>query len=114
MVISGALAGLAGVTYFCGHTGSIQPGVIPPMGFNAIAVALLGNSDPIGCILASVLITVISEGSIYLSSQQGVDIEIADLITAVILIFAACSEFIRRYVARAQAEGKKAKGEQGA
>ncbi|MCR5733257.1 MAG: ABC transporter permease [Lachnospiraceae bacterium] len=101
MIISGALAGLAGVTYFCGYYGSIQPGVVPSMGFNAIAVALLGNSDPIGCIFASFLITVISKGSIYMSSQQGVDIEIADLITAVILIFAACSEFIRMYVSRA-------------
>ncbi|MCR4740054.1 MAG: ABC transporter permease [Lachnospiraceae bacterium] len=101
MLISGGLAGLAGVTYFCGYYGSIQPGVVPSMGFNAIAVALLGNSDPVGCIFASFLITVISKGSIYMSSQQGVDIEIADLITAVILIFAACSEFIRMYVSRA-------------
>ena len=53
----------------------------------------------------------ISKGSIYLSSQQGVDIEIADLITAVILIFAACGEFIRRYVAKASAEIEQAKKE---
>ena len=111
MVISGALAGMAGVTFFCGYTGSIQPGVVPGMGFNAIAVSLLGNSDPIGCIFSSFLITILSKGAIYLSSQQGVDIEIADLITAVILIFAACSEFIRMYVTRAAAEIKQAEGE---
>ncbi|MCR5357636.1 MAG: ABC transporter permease [Lachnospiraceae bacterium] len=110
MLISGALSGMAGVTYFCGYFGSIQPGVVPSMGFNAIAVALLGNSDPLGCMLASFLITVISKGSIYLSSQQGIEIEIADLITAVILIFAACSEFIRMYVTRAAAEKAQAKG----
>ncbi len=113
MVISGALAGVAGVTYFCGYTGSIQPGVVPGMGFNAIAVSLLGNSDPIGCIFSSFLITIISKGAIYLSSKQGVDIEIADLITAVILIFAACSEFIRMYVTRAAAEIKQAEEERG-
>jgi simple sugar transport system permease protein len=111
MIISGALAGMAGVTYFCGYTGSIQPGVIPSMGFNAIAVALLGNIDAIGCIFSSFLITILSKGAIYLSSQQGVDIEIADLITAVILIFAACSEFIKMYVTRASIEGKQAEGE---
>ena len=114
MMISGALAGLAGVSYFCGYTGSIQPGVVPSMGFNAIAVALLGNTDAIGCVFASFLITVISKGSIYLSSQQGVDIEIADLITAVILIFAACGEFIRRYVAKASAEIEQANKESAA
>ena len=110
MIISGALAGLAGVTYFCGYMGSIQPGVVPGMGFNAIAVALLGYSDPIGCIFASFLITVISNGSIYMSSQQGVEIEIADLITAFILIFSACSEYIRIYADRAASELKEKGG----
>lgn len=98
MTISGGLAGLAGVTYFCGYFASIQPGVVPSMGFNAIAVALLGNSDPIGCVFSSVLVTIISKGSIYMSSQQGVEIEMSDLITSVILIFAACSEFLGMYV----------------
>jgi simple sugar transport system permease protein len=117
MILSGALAGLAGVTYFCGYVGSIQPGVVPSMGFNAIAVALLGCSDPVGCIFSSFLITIISKGSIYMSSQQGVEIEIADLITAFILIFSACSEYIRRYVAKAAMEIKtteEAKGGAGA
>lgn len=106
MTISGALAGLAGVTYFCGYTASIQPGVVPSMGFNAIAVALLGCCDPIGCIFASFLVTVISKGSIYMSSQQGVEIEISDLITSVILIFAACSEFLRLYIEKISMEIK--------
>lgn len=110
MTISGALAGLAGVTYFCGYLGTIQPGVVPTMGFNAIAVALLGCSDPIGCIFASFLITIISKGSIYMSSQQGVEIELADLITAFILIFSACSEFIRMYVGSVAAELNELKG----
>ncbi|MCR5304691.1 MAG: ABC transporter permease [Lachnospiraceae bacterium] len=104
MMLSGALAGLAGVTYFCGYMGTIQPGVIPSMGFNAIAVALLGNSNPVGCIFASFLITIITRGSIYMSSQQGVEIELADVITAIILIFAACSEFFRMYVSRLEQE----------
>jgi len=104
MMISGALAGLAGVTYFCGYLAAIQPGVVPGMGFNAIAVALLGVSSPIGCVFASFLVTVISKGAIYMSSQQGVDIEIADLIIAIILIFSACTEFIRMNVGRLSME----------
>lgn len=104
MTISGALAGLAGVTYFCGYVASIQPGVLPSMGFNAIAVALLGNCDAIGCIFSSFLITVISKGSIYMSSQQNIEIEIADLVMAIILIFTACAEFLRMYVGRLSTE----------
>lgn len=104
MILSGALAGLAGVTYFCGYVASIQPGVLPDMGFNAIAVALLGNCNAIGCIFSSFLITVISKGSIYMSSQQNVEIEIADLVMAITLIFTACAEFLRMYVGRLSAE----------
>ncbi len=113
MTLSGAVAGLAGVTYFCGYLASIQPGVVPGMGFNAIAVALLGNSDPIGCIFASFLITCISKGSIYMSSQLGVEIEIADLITAVILTFSACSGFIKKYVGEIGMDLEKEKGAKG-
>ena len=91
MTISGALAGLAGVSYFCGYLEAIQPGSTPAMGFDAIAVSLLGGNNPIGCIFASFLITILSKGSIYMSARQNIDPEIARLITVFILIFAACS-----------------------
>ncbi len=96
MTISGALAGLAGVSYFCGYYASIQPGTTPSMGFDAIAVSLLGGNNPIGCIFASFLITIISKGSVYMSSRQNIEPEIASLITAFILTFAACSAFLSR------------------
>ena len=96
MTLSGALAGLAGVSYFCGYLASIQPGVVPSMGFDAIAVSLLGANNPLGCVLASFLITVISKGSIYMSSSQNIDQEIASLIAAFILTFAACSAILER------------------
>lgn len=96
MTLSGALAGLAGVSYFCGYLAAIQPGVVPSMGFDAIAVSLLGGNNPVGCVLASFLITVISKGSVYMSSRQNIDMEIASLVTAFILTFAACSSVIGR------------------
>lgn len=95
MVFSGALAGLAGVTYFLGYYGSIQPRVLPTTGFDAIAVSLLANSNPIGIIFSSLLITVISKGSTYMNSASGLEAEIASLITGVILLFSACGVFIR-------------------
>lgn len=96
MTLSGMLAGLAGVSYFCGYLASIQPGMTPSMGFDAIAVSLLGGNNPIGCVLASFLITIISKGSVYMSSRQNIEPEIASLITAFILTFAACSAFLSR------------------
>ena len=95
MLISGALAGLAGVTYYLGYFGSIQPRVLPSLGFDAIAVALLGNSNPIGILFASFVINIISEGSAYMSSQAGIDQEIASVITALLLLFSACGVYVK-------------------
>jgi simple sugar transport system permease protein len=95
MVLSGALAGLAGVTYYLGYYASIQPRVLPSIGFDAIAVALLGNSNPIGIILSSFLISIVDKGSTYMSSMAGVRQEIASVITGLILLFSACGTYIR-------------------
>ena len=104
MVISGGLAGLAGVTYYMGYFASIQPKVLSSTGFDAIAVALLGNSNPVGIIFSSFLITVISKGSTYMSSTSGVQAEIASVVTGVILLFSACGAYIRYLANRAKEE----------
>ena len=100
MAISGALAGLAGVTYYLGYFGSIQPDVLISTGFDAIAVCILGNSNPIGIIFSSLLISIIDKGSTYLQSSIGVRSEIGDLITGLILLFSACGAFIAYLVNR--------------
>lgn len=102
MALSGALAGLAGVTYYLGYYGSIQPDVLISTGFDAIAVSLLGNSNPIGILFSSFFITVIDKGSTYMSSTVGVRQEIGSLITGLILLFAACGAFISYLLGRAR------------
>lgn len=95
MTLSGALAGLAGVTYYLGYVGSIQPKVLVSTGFDAIAVSLLGSNNPFGIVFSTMLITLISKGSTYMKSTAGVDPEIASVITAIILLFSACNFYIR-------------------
>ena len=110
MLISGALAGLAGVTYYLGYFASIQPRVLSSTGFDAIAVSLLGNNNPVGIIFSSLLITVVDKGSTYMSSAAGIQAEIADVITGIILLFCACSAFIRYLLPRMKdEEGRKEK-----
>lgn len=100
MLLSGGFAGLAGVTYYLGYFASIQPRVLASTGYDAIAVALLGNSSPVGIIFSSFLITIISKGSTYMSSTSGVQAEIASAITGVILLFSACGAYIKYKVNR--------------
>lgn len=98
MVISGGLAGLAGVTYYLGYFGSIQPKVLVSTGFDAIAVSLLGNSNPIGILFSSFLITIISKGSTYMSSAAGIQAEIASVITGILLLFSACGAYMKQKI----------------
>ena len=95
MFISGALAGLAGATYYLGYFASIQPKVLAATGYDSIAVALLGNSNPIGILFASFLISVIGKGSTYMSSTAGLDAELSSVIISLVLLFSACSVYIR-------------------
>lgn len=95
MVLSGALAGLAGVTYYLGYLASIQPKVLSSVGFDAIAVSLLGNSNPVGILFSSLLITGITKGSTYMTSTIGVSVEIASVITGLLLLFSACGVYVR-------------------
>ncbi len=98
MVLSGAFSGLAGVSYYLGYFASIQPRVLPSIGFDAIAVALLGNAHPYGIIASSFIISIIDKGSTYMSSIAGVRQEIASVIIGLILLFSACSAYIQHKV----------------
>ena len=100
MVISGGLAGLAGVTYYLGYYASIQPKVLSSIGFDSIAVSLLGNSHPIGVIFSSFLVSIIDQGSTYMSSQAGIRQEISSVIVGLILLFSACGAYMKYKVSR--------------
>ena len=105
MLISGVLAGLAGATWFLGYVSSIQPKVLPSMGFDAIAVCLVGGSSPIGIFFSTFFLMIISKGSTYMSSQMGLEAEIASVITGLILLTSACSGFILELVRKGRKEG---------
>ncbi len=103
MALSGVFGGLAGVTYYVGYFNSIVPKELASLGYDSIAVALLGNISPIGAIFSSILITIFQKGSIYMSSTVGVPKEIASVITGILLLFSACGTYMR-YLARRQRE----------
>jgi simple sugar transport system permease protein len=106
MTLSGALAGLAGVSYYLGYLQSIQTDTLAGMGFESIATALLGNAHPLGNIASAMLITTLDTGATYMSSTAGVRVEIAQLVTGLILLFSACAGFFRWWLASARARAE--------
>ncbi len=95
MAISGALAGLAGICYYMGYYNAIPPNQLPGIGYDAVAVSLLGNIHPIGCLFASIFIMIFQNGSIYMSSKLGIAKEISAVIIGIVLIFCACSQYFK-------------------
>lgn len=108
MGISGGLAGIAGVTYYLGYYASIPFNQLNDLGFNSIAVSILGNNNPIGIIFSSFLITIIQTGSTYMSSAVKVEDEIAGVLTSLILLFSACGIFFKYKINQID-ESRKAK-----
>ena len=62
MLVSGASAGLAGVTEIAGTIGQLQSTWSPGYGYTAIIVAFLGRLHPLGIVLASLLMALLYLG----------------------------------------------------
>lgn len=97
MMIAGGLAGLAGVSYYCGYSGKIQIGILPTQGFDGIAVALLGASSPIGVVFSSFFFGILQAGKGFMSGNTKVPPELADTIIAVIIYFTATSVMFKKF-----------------
>jgi simple sugar transport system permease protein len=96
LAISGALAGLAGATYYVGYATNMQIGVMPSQGMDGIAVALLGANSPIGVVLASIFFGILHSGKGFMNAMTKIPPEIGDTIIAVIIYFAATSVLFTR------------------
>lgn len=96
MAISGALAGLAGGTFYAGYTSTMQIGILPSQGFDGIAVALLGSSTPMGVLGAAMFFGVLHTGKGFMSAMTRIPPEIADTIIATIIYFAATGVLVER------------------
>jgi simple sugar transport system permease protein len=92
MAIAGAFAGLAGSTHLMGQPGynlSATAFSNDPTGFDAIAVALLGNTTAIGILLASLFLGGLRSGSTAMQSIAHVDPNLVLIIEALVLFFIA-------------------------
>ncbi|MGP4072187.1 ABC transporter permease [Piscibacillus sp. B03] len=95
MAISGGFAGLAGAMEGIGNFGymTLNNG-FTNIGFDGIAIALLGGNTAIGVVLAAGLFGVLKNGALNMPLSAGVPHELVDIITALIIFFVAASYMI--------------------
>ena len=95
MTISGALAGLAGTAQVLGIDHWVGQGFSAGYGFDSIAIALLGNSHPLGVVLAALLWGTLRSGATSMQSLAGVPLEIISIIQGLVIVFVAAPAIIR-------------------
>jgi len=95
MATGGALAGLAGANQVLGVLDRATPGFSAGIGFDAIAVALLGRSHPFGVLLAGLLFGALEAGGRQMQVDAGVSIDLIGIIQALIIVFIAAPLLVR-------------------
>lgn len=95
MAVSGGLAGLAGMAHVSGTEGSLNTSVAGSFGFDAITVALLGRSNPVGVLFAGLLFGALRAGGVTMQTQTGVPIDIVLVVQSFIVLFIAAPPLVR-------------------
>lgn len=95
MASAGALAGLAGANQVLGVLDRASPGFSAGIGFDAIAVALLGRSHPLGVLFAGLLFGALEAGGRQMQVDAGVSVDLIGIIQALIIVFIAAPLLVR-------------------
>ena len=101
MVISGAFAGLVGTNEIMGFKYRWRQELFTGLGFNGIAVALLGKNHPLGVVLAAILFGILNYGGaiVNIYTEGRIPRELIMVLQAVIVIFVVISdEVVKRLI----------------
>jgi simple sugar transport system permease protein len=97
-LISGGLAGLAGVVQVASTTHYVDGGFLignAGIGFTAITVALLGRNRPMGIVWASLLFAALGVGGRNMQSMTGIPLDLATVIQSAIVLFVATPVLVK-------------------
>lgn len=97
LLVSGALAGLAGVCEVTGPIGQLVPQVSPGYGYAAITVAFLGRLNPIGIVFASLLMALLYLGGENAQMAANLPQSITQLFQGMVLFFLLACDVLIHY-----------------
>jgi len=97
MLLSGGLAGLAGMTEVAGISHRLQQGLAVGYGFTAIIVAWLAKLNPWGVILVSILLAALLVGGDQIQIVMGLPASMALVLQGAILFFMLGGDIFTRY-----------------
>ena len=94
-LLSGGLAGLAGICEVMSTVGQLQPGISPGYGFTAIIVAFLGRLNPVGALIAAFALAISYLGGEAAQVALGISDKTARVFQGILLFYIlACDSLI--------------------
>jgi general nucleoside transport system permease protein len=96
MALCGVFAGLAGATQILGEVGYMPASFSTTIGFDAIAVALLGRANPVGILFAGLLFGAMQAGAGAMQIEAGIPVQMVSVLQAVILFYLTAEVLVRR------------------
>ena len=100
LLLSGALAGIAGMGEIAGPIGQITASISPGYGYTAIIVAFLGRLHPVGILLAALLMALSFIGGEAAQIAMGLPKAITGVFQGMLLFFLLASDVLIRYRVR--------------
>jgi simple sugar transport system permease protein len=97
LLLSGGLAGIAGVVEVSANMGQLQPEVSFGYGFTAIIVAFLGRLNPIGILFAGITIATVKLGADNAQMTMGIPKVVTGLFEGILLFFLLTGETLQKY-----------------
>jgi len=94
-LISGALAGLAGIIEVAGPVGNLRPNISPGYGFTAIIVAFLGRLHPLGILIAGLFLALTFIGGEQAQISMRIPLDLTKVFQGILLFYVlACDSLV--------------------
>jgi ABC-type uncharacterized transport system permease subunit len=96
-LVSGGIAGLAGIGQVAGIEFHMKTDLSPGFGYTGVVIAMVGALSPIGVVLASFLMAVVVQGTQAMHRETGVPWALAESIQGIILLCLLVGVFFTKY-----------------
>jgi simple sugar transport system permease protein len=97
LLLSGALAGLAGLFEVAGPVGQLTPQISPGYGFTAIIVAFLGRLNPVGVLVAGLVLALSYLGGEAAQIELGMPNAVTGIFQGILLFFLLACDLLILY-----------------
>lgn len=99
MFLSGAIIGMAGALKLCGSSAghTFSANITGGVGWTSIIVAWLAKLNPIGILIASLLMSILERGCAFARTSLGISESMSDVLQGIILFTVLASDFFINY-----------------